>query len=179
MKTSPNKKQKTKVVKVLILIIIFIAVGTGAMLFTIARNHNSANSSETSEQVQKDVNLAPPTQDQKENSSDVKKTSIENANQDTPKSLNVSINSYAKTTAITHVGVDIERIISTGKCAINIVNGNTSKEYRADIQALAQYSTCKGFDIPNSDIGSGTWSIQATITSGSLTGSATSSIKVD
>jgi hypothetical protein len=48
-----------------------------------------------------------------------------------------------------------------------------------DIQALASSSTCKGFDVPLSQLSSGTWNISIDISVGSKTGHITDQVKVE
>lgn len=66
---------------------------------------------------------------------------------------------------------------SDGQCSLKISNG--TKQYSADVNVIFQpeYSTCAGFSVPKSQLGSGTWDIRLVVSSKG--GEVTSSQKVD
>lgn len=70
----------------------------------------------------------------------------------------------------------IQAIWSTGSCELTLSNGASVVERRVDVQALPSSSTCKGFDIPLTELSGGEWSVNITATRDSDT--ATASIKV-
>lgn len=55
--------------------------------------------------------------------------------------------------------------IGDGKCSLIAVNG--ARKYSAEAEIIYQpsYSTCAGFTVPISKLGSGTWNISLTVTS--------------
>lgn len=54
-----------------------------------------------------------------------------------------------------------------GTCSLTITNGEKTRSYSAPVLYQPEYSSCQGFSIPKTDLGSGTWSFTLTITSSS------------
>lgn len=72
----------------------------------------------------------------------------------------------------------IDGVFSTGSCTLTITKGQQTITKTASIQALAQTSTCQGFDIPTSELSPGTWNIQLSFTSDQSSGSIGDTIEV-
>lgn len=64
-------------------------------------------------------------------------------------------------------------VSSSGTCELSMVGPN-GKTYTATsgLQAMASSSTCKGFNIPMSELSSGSWQIDISVTTNSKTGRA-------
>lgn len=58
----------------------------------------------------------------------------------------------------------IQEVTSSGECTLNVKNSSNNKTYSetVGVQALASNSTCKGFNVPISELSSGTWEITVT-----------------
>lgn len=65
-------------------------------------------------------------------------------------------------------------IATEGTCVLNM-NGPDGKTYRGStgIQAMSSTSTCKGFNVPLSELSSGKWTITISVKSAGAYGSAT------
>jgi hypothetical protein len=95
-----------------------------------------------------------------------KKNLIESpANTDTPPQDNsIEITTQANSTEV----VLFTKLIGYGEgtCDLSISNGGNSYNMSADIIYQNEYSTCAGFSIPISELGSGVWNISISASSG-------------
>lgn len=73
----------------------------------------------------------------------------------------------------------INQLVEDGTCDLTLTNSSTGKVVKrsASIIANPSSSTCEGFNIPTSDLGSGSWDITINLTSGDRTGQITGSAK--
>lgn len=72
----------------------------------------------------------------------------------------------------------IENVSSNGTCALKLTKGSSVVSRSAGIQALSSSSTCKGFDIPVSDLSTGQWLVTLTITIGAEKATLTKTISI-
>lgn len=74
----------------------------------------------------------------------------------------------------------ISDITQTGKCIL-VMSSSNGKQYSdvAGVQAVASASTCKGFDVPLSELGSGVWSITVTYSHNGMNSSATEEVVIN
>lgn len=74
----------------------------------------------------------------------------------------------------------IQSVTSSGTCTLTLKNQATgaTKTYTADVQAMSSTSTCKGFDVPLSDLGSGTWDLMLVFENSTLRGEASRTIEL-
>lgn len=89
--------------------------------------------------------------------------------------------------AITYNGVSgdnlvirtsINQYLSTGTCALSITNGSRTITRTSNIIANPSSSACEGFDIPTSEVGSGSWDISVTLSSGDRSGTLTGKVSI-
>lgn len=124
----------------------------------------------------KQIDYQPPTADQKTNGATIKENAASEPT--TPpdqaqSSVNVLITSALVSSNALHIRSSIDTVSSSGTCSLKLENGAKVVTRDSDVQAMASSSTCKGFDIPSSELGTGTWKITLTYTNGSMSGSAT------
>lgn len=67
---------------------------------------------------------------------------------------------------------------SDGTCSLKITNGTLSIAKDAEVIYAPNYSTCAGFSISTSELGSGVWNIELTVVSGGQTTSKSASYQV-
>lgn len=74
----------------------------------------------------------------------------------------------------------INQTISSGTCSLALTNQNTSASITrtANIAANPSSASCEGFNIPLSELSSGTWNIEVTVTSGNKTGILKDSVTI-
>lgn len=67
---------------------------------------------------------------------------------------------------------------SDGSCALTITNDAKSTSQTAQVVYAPDFSTCAGFSIPVSTLGSGNWNISLAVTSGGITTNQSSAYTV-
>ncbi len=68
------------------------------------------------------------------------------------------------------IRVNIDQYLTSGSCSLTLTSGDNKYTDAANIIAEASTSTCAGFDIPTSELGSGNWNITIQISSGDKKG---------
>ncbi len=54
--------------------------------------------------------------------------------------------------------------VAEGKCALTVTNGTKSATQEAAVIYQPEFSSCAGFGVPVSSLGSGTWAVKLTVT---------------
>lgn len=127
------------------------------------------------------IDTNPPTQEQIDAGNEIKSggsndtpaspTTVEGSDK---KSVQVSITAANQNDPYLQIGVQIDTVTNTGTCTLTLTNGqNETVTKTAGVQALAKTSTCKGFNVPVSELSAGNWHIKVNYTSDTLTGEAT------
>lgn len=137
------------------------------------------------------VDYNPPTDDQKQAGQDIKSNSVNSSGKppapgtdgDTQphlggNTIQVTITAANQDDGVFRVRTLIEPMVGSGACTLTLTKGSTVVTKTSDIQALANSSTCKGFDIPTSELSAGAWHIQLTVSSGGKTDTASKDITI-
>lgn len=142
------------------------------------------------------INLAPPTADQKKAGDAAKQNAVQPAAKSTPSGsdqppapvpqtgtsknrVNVTITAANQTSSSYQIRALIEAVADNGTCTLTLTSsGGQSIVRTAGVQPLSTTSTCKGFDVPLSDLSPGTWNLLLSYDSPTLAGSATKPIIV-
>lgn len=175
-----NKKNyfthKTLAVVAVLLVLATVAVG----LVLYWQSKQASNTDTT-------INNEPPTKEQVEAGEDAKNNAIKNDEKSnigttnpeqgsSPVALSVTITAVNQDGSTVRIRNLIDKLVN-GTCVITLKNGNQTISKQSNIQALANSSTCAGFDIP--DLTPGTWNIELVVTSSDgATGTAVRSIDV-
>ena len=184
MQTLKNKKQSNKrtiwlIVSGVVLVIILYTASAHALSWW-PFTYTSISSSQ---------NQNPSTTKQSTKSTDVKSPADKVPKQyDTPKGSSQSENSLTGTINYSSV-VEGETLViratinqrpSDGSCQLTLTNKATGQTVvkSANIIANPSSSTCNGFDIPVSQLESGSWNITIDLTSGNKNGQITGSAEV-
>lgn len=135
------------------------------------------------------INLKPATSAQKHAGEQQKKqTAI--PNQDTKQDLPPTTDANNKALAVTITALNqngntvqirslIQAVLNEGTCTVTLTkNDGVTVTKTSSIQHLSSSSTCEGFDIPTSELSSGTWSVALTVNSNDISGGATGKITV-
>jgi hypothetical protein len=183
MKIQRNISRKTKIIYGVVLAIVLICSAFAAYAY-VSRDKPQEN--KTSDEQH--VDTKPPTDEQIKAGQDAKQKTVDE--ETNPKTPTPSDNGNTEQLAVTitaasqnYTTVSLRALISgtvsqSGNCTLIITNGTKSVTKTAATQALANSSTCQGFDMQTSELGAGTWKFQLTATIGSQSGSATKSIDV-
>lgn len=136
-----------------------------------------------------DVNLNPPTSDQidagnatKEQTvnGDVVKPGVGNQpSTEARQSIPITITATNQNGDMLQVRTLISSIADSGSCTLTITQGSKIITKQAGLQAQANSSTCKGFDVPISELSKGTYSLRIDVLIGSSSGSVTREGKIE
>lgn len=144
------------------------------------------------------INYNPPTQEEVDAGKDVKEDTI-NPNEDSspkndqnettpsptptpddqPNNIGLNITAASQNGSTLQIRALIAAVTSKGTCKLTLSKtGAASVVKTADIQALANSSTCKGFDVSTSELPAGTWTATLVYEDGSNRGTATKEVIV-
>ena len=79
---------------------------------------------------------------------------------------------------ILYVRNEIPGVYASGSCKLILKNGSQTVTKNAGVQALAKVTTCKGFNIPTSELSSGKWTVNLEVKINNETSSATGEVTV-
>jgi len=132
---------------------------------------NSTITTSTTKNSPNLINYSSPSQYEIQDGSATKNSSINNSQSNnttvttdtTKSSTRMIITALSQNGSTLQIRVQINTIEDTGVCTLTLLkSGSNSVEKSVSSQTLANTSTCKGFDIPTTELSPGTW--QATIT---------------
>ena len=182
-----NRINQKRIVYAILAVILLVACGIGIYHYFDQNNKGSGN-----RQSQSNTSLKPATDEEKNagsqaksstmNTTDTSSNSSKNSNPSTPTQSTSSVD--VQTTASSQNGTTyqlrylISAVTNDTTCTLTLSNGQTTVTKTAKTQALAQSSTCQGFDIPTSELSPGTWQTTMTVSGGGITGTTASTIKV-
>lgn len=182
----PKNTKKTLLIAfpVILLVIILLAISAYYKVGPFAPKINNA------------INFDKPTSEQVDTGSQTKQQTIDQSNNKdntgsdpTPapqpvegsdkKTVNMEITAINQTNTALQIRTLIQTITSEGTCSLSM-NGPSGKTYTstATIQALPSSSTCKGFDVPLTELSQGVWMITVSFTNDNLATSATREITI-
>jgi cytoskeletal protein RodZ len=102
-----------------------------------------------------------------------------NAGTYTPPTNSDNITLTAKQTDDQHVLVTTQlKGYSDGSCTLTLANGSQTSTQTAPVIYQSQFSTCAGFQVPVSSVGSGKWSITLSVVSGGITTTKSTTLEV-
>lgn len=94
----------------------------------------------------------------------------EGSDPNSSESLTGSLTSAAQSGDNLIIRVNIDQYLSSGTCVLKLESSGKVVEKSAPIFPTASTSSCEGFDVPVSELGSGKWDIIITLSSGEKTG---------
>lgn len=92
--------------------------------------------------------------------------------------VSVLLSSANQNDGILQVRIMIGALISEGTCSLTLSRNGAIVTRSAGVQALSNSSTCKGFDIPVTELSSGSWTAEIKFENSNLLGTTTSQVKV-
>lgn len=143
--------------------------------------------------VDESVDLNKPTDDQKEAGDRIKEEAVNEKpgsnNSDTPREpvqepgstksrVDTSITAASRNGDVFQIRTLISTLDS-GTCTLTLTKDGTNIVKTAGTQPLSNTSTCKGFDIPISELSSGSWQVGLTYENNSLIGTASKVVVVE
>lgn len=138
-----------------------------------------------SETQQVEVNYDPPTTEQvqagqatKEEAlgQDGKPKETDTAN---PATATITVTAAFQNGSVFQIRSLITPLTGSGTCTLTLTKGSSTLTKNADIQAQASSSTCRGFDIPVSELSAGEWNVVLTFEGKDSRGSTETKIEVE
>jgi len=176
MKNYKNKKINTKkIIFISLISLLSIILILGILEFFNVINFISkvVKVSQTSEQTQQNIDNIK-----------IKKDFIENQsnNPDSPKIIKPTSEDIVISSTKSGDNIIISTQLknySDGECDLLIENGTNSYSRSVPVIYQPSFSTCAGFSVAKSELGSGTWSILLSVTSNNQTNQTTNTIEVN
>ncbi len=177
-----NKKNKSSKRTAIILALSLIVIVAGVTTYVILSQNNTSSTQKVTTQNSPKNNSSdngskdtdnPKTSDNEtvdhESEKDIT-PGYEGESPDLSESLTGSINYTGVSGDKLIVRTTINQSLSSGLCEISLVNGSATITKTSSIIPNPSSSSCEGFDIPTSELGSGNWEITIKITSGDKSG---------
>ncbi len=157
--------------------VIVLIVGGGVYTYYATRTSDNKPSLETTNSDNSKTNDedADKTDDETtqvdsgENEKDIPKQ-YEDSNTNTDGSLTGVINYKSVIDGNLTLRVTIDQSLTSGTCSLKLTSAGKTVTRSAPVVTNPSSSTCEGFSVPVSELSSGQWAIEITVTSGSRTG---------
>jgi len=188
MKINQQKSRKKQYIAISCAVILLAGAVAVGILY-----HNGAFSQDQKQSKQakasNSINYDKPTNDQTKAGAQIKKQNADknysSNSQDSGSSsssnasnLKVQITAATVTGDTAYIRSNIDGVYQAGTCTLTLTKGAQTLTKTAAIQALPQSSTCKGFNIPTSQLSPGAWSIRLSVTIDSQTATTTGALEV-
>lgn len=179
-----SKKSSTKKWLVSLTVVLFLAAATTAGLYALKLGPFATANQTSSNDDQTDKNGSDGSPVGEPGASDPSSNSAKNPDKtdDPAQSTNkdIQITAAYVNNDVLQVRTLIPKVTAEGNCTIQVASsGQVVYSSSAGVQALSSSSTCKGFDVPLSSLGPGTWTITVTYTAAASTSTATKEVIID
>lgn len=141
------------------------------------------------------INYSPPTEEQKQAGENTKDASLNSPEEQKPNNtaetptpptpaqgsksiIGLTITAANQNPPSFQIRTEIGTVTSEGTCTITLTKGSKTITKTADVQALPRISTCKGFDIPLTELSSGQWNVALHFENSTLTADTTKQMTV-
>lgn len=179
------KIQKNRLTQKILTItaILCILFAGGLIAYKLLSTEKTKNTSETTtdnHDYSRKTDLNSPSDDQKEAGDETKKHTTNNTDASEPEGngLSVSITAANQNDTTLQIRTLINSVIGNGTCRLDMTKEQAKITRSVDIQALPSNSTCKGFDMPLSELSKGDWKVVITVNSGDKEGSTEKVISI-
>lgn len=180
-----KSRKSSKKLWVILSVVLLVAIGS-AVAYALTRTpvtKPAPTSQPDTSTPSKSVNVTEPSNEQITSGQDNKKQSLDTTQNSTtttttPDTLAVTITAANKNGNTLQIRSLIDAVIGSGTCSLTLSNGSSVVTKSASIQAGPNNSTCTGFDVPVSELSTGTWTIKITVTSEGKTGTAQSQVTI-
>lgn len=176
-KKSPTKLIIASIVGVLLIsAILYFTVGK-AYFEQSNSNSSTTNNTQSDDTPDSSAGDNDPTPVPGVTDNSTKTDTDEGTNPDQPSLVITSSNQNG---SVFQVRVLINTVVSSGSCKITFTRENfASVEKTADIQAGPSTTTCKGFDIPLSELAVGSWTMKVTYIHNDYSAQSTKTIEIE
>lgn len=179
---SENKKSK-KVILAIISVFIIIALAFAYYFYMTKTKEAKPNQTNDTKNINK-VDYSPPTNEQIESGSSIKKNSLDNTastesnNAASTADITITVAQKSSDGKYFQVRSFANKVDSTAKCTLSLTKDNQTISKSVDVQTAASVSSCKGYDIDISDLSAGTWQMTIKYEGSLINGSTTKSIEI-
>lgn len=136
------------------------------------------------------INMDPPTEEQIKAGEQAKQETVEDdqgkpgAGDDTPTPdtsgpLDVGFSAVNQNGDVLQVRIMVQEVLSSGECTLTLTNGAKTVTKTAAVYPTASISTCKGFDVPVSELSSGAWNLTVDVVSNDRNGKTATGIQIN
>ncbi len=182
-KKSPSKKALT--IAILSTLILVAGLVTYALLTSSNENNYTPSTSENTRPNTDDVDTKP-SDDTSTNSSDKPdheaekdiSPPYEGENVDNSRTLSGVISYKSVVDGNLVIRTTINQMLGSGTCSLTLSNGQKTVTRSSSIAQNPSSSTCEGFSVPTTELGSGTWDIKVQVSSDGRTGTLSNSISL-
>ncbi|MDB5183465.1 MAG: hypothetical protein JWO07_146 [Candidatus Saccharibacteria bacterium] len=177
-----HPSSKKRLIFISLAVLVIAGVGIGVYALRQSQQTASITKSSPSSSLQpgvSTVSLNPPTDAEVQAGQDAKAQTVNppSSSGDTQTNDLNAVANYTGTSV--QVRTTISANVSDGSCSLTLTKGSTVvTKANVGIQALSGYSTCKGWDIPVSELSSGTWTAKVTTSYQSKTSVATAVVAI-
>ena len=176
-----QKKSRKKIIIPIVLIAAALIAG-GIFWYQSARQSapDSSQSKTDTEGSSPDASKLDKDQSQQQSAEQQKQDIVkDDQNKPTePGDLTVTLTAKGRNGDIYQLRYLIQQTVSEGMCELTLTKGSSTITKTAPVQAQSSSSTCQGFDIKMSELGSGTWQTNLKVTSGSQSGTSSNEISI-
>jgi hypothetical protein len=179
MKINKPKNKKTIIILGLSTIILIGAAYAGAAFMY--KWYPFQVSPQPIEEQVNNVNYEEATKEQQNAPTEMTEEGSKNQPQDsTQDTITVAItSSQVDPSGALRIGTIIQTLVSSGECTLSVKKGNQEVDLqKADVQALSNSSTCKGFTVPAIKLTSGTYTLTVSYAGDKGKGSAQTEVAV-
>jgi cytoskeletal protein RodZ len=176
MKINKRSSSKRLIVSIAV-VVVLLAAAVGYFLWKQYQNNHNADDKTSSSSI----DLSTPTKEQIKEGNDAKNETIKNDSNsnDTPdKSISNEITSASVSGDTLYIRNEIMGVYADGTCKLTLTKGSETITRQAGLQPGPQSTTCKGFNIPTSQLSRGTWNVILTVTINDKTADATTTVSV-
>lgn len=172
-------KKSARKKKLLIIVILCLAAVGAVIAYTYV---NGAPSDKLDKAP--GVNYDKPTQEQVDAGYEAKKQSLDSqssGNDESKTSSGPALNITALNQAdgIVSIRATVDTTSAVGTCNLSMAtSGSSTFNQEVGLQDYGTYSVCKGFDIPESQLAKGTWSVSVSYSNGDSKSTVTRSIEI-
>ena len=143
------------------------------------------------------VNLSEPTSEQKASGATLKQNTVTSTSSDSKTStgsdqppspkqspssgvatVNMTVTAANQGPSALQIRAIIEAVVSDGECTLSLQKDNATITRSSGVQALSTTSTCKGFDIPTSDLSAGNWELNLSYKNSSIQGTTSKVVTI-
>lgn len=186
MRVQKKSSKKALIITILsVLLIAGVGVGTYALLSQSDKAEDSSSTNNDSRSRTNNSETEPnngtsannPDTTSHESEKDIP-PSYEGENVDNSQTLTGVINYKSVVDGNVVIRTTINQMLGSGTCSLTLSNGQRTVTRSSGIVQNPSSSTCEGFSVPTSELGSGSWDINIQVASDNRTGTLSDSISL-